>query len=187
MLSLIGHHVNAVRIPFVGRRIGRRPEETGGFWDWLTRTVMRYPAPAVVIAGGLLIAAAIPYLDINTGFNGVDAFPDGTQAKEAFLLLEQEFSFGVVSPTEIVIDGDIASEQVQEAMDRLAARISQDPDFAWQPVREEHADVAVLSVPARGESSSDTAVSAIRRLRAKYIPVTQTPSKESRQTSGSPG
>ena len=170
VLSLIGHHVNALRIPLVGRRIGRRPEDPGGFWDWVTRIVLRYPLPALVIAAGVLIAAAVPYLDIKTGFNGVDVFPDGTQSKEAFLVLEKEFSFGVISPTEIVIDGNIGSQAVQDAMDRLEDLIVDDPDFAGKPARDERADVAVMSVPVHGESSGDTAVSAIRRLRGEYIP-----------------
>ena len=170
VLSVLGRRVNSLRIPFFGRSVERRPTESGGFWDWITRLVMKYPVVGLLLTAGFLIAAATPYLDINTGFNGIDAFPDGTQAKEAFLLLEEEFSFGVISPTEIVVDGDIGSEAIQDAIDRLEKRLADDPDFSGQSVREERADTAVVTVNARGAPSGDIAVGAIKRLRGEYIP-----------------
>ena len=173
VLSLLGGGVNALRVPFIGRRVERRADDEsgGGFWDWIARMVMRYPVVGLVVAGGLLVAAAVPYLDINTGFNGVDSFPDGTQGKEAFQVLEREFSFGVISPAEIVISGEVTSGSVQEAIGRLEARLEGDSDFVGRATRQDNgSDVAVLSVPVRGESSSDTAIGAIKRLRGEYIP-----------------
>ena len=55
---------------------------------------------------------------IKTGLNDVNTFPDAAKTKEAFILLKEEFSVGdvtpagVLSPAEIVIDGDIDSPQV---------------------------------------------------------------------------
>ena len=172
VLSLMGGAVNRLRIPLLGRRVQQSPQSAGGFWDWATRTVMGNPVLGLVIAAGVMIAAASSYLDINTGFNGVDSFPDGVQTKEAFLVLEEEFSFGVVSPTEIVVDGDAGSAKVQEAIVRLQARLDSDAAFVGQStVRVNDAgDLTLVSVPVAGGSSSDVAVSAVSRLRDEYIP-----------------
>ena len=174
ILTLLGHKVNALRVPFVGRRVGRRADHTGGgFWNWVARVVMGQPVISFAVAAGLMIGAAVSYLDINTGFNGVDSFPDGTQAKEAFLVLEEEFSFGVVSPAEIVIDGDVNSPSVQSGIQRLQSALESDPAFLVGRARYEAndaGDLAVLSVPVAGEFSSEAAVSAIKRLREKYVP-----------------
>ena len=171
-LSLLGDKINALRLPFVGRRgEGQAGHNSGGFWDWVTHAVMRRPLVFLVVTAGLLIAAASPLFDMNTGFNGVDGFPDGMQSKEAFLILEREFSFGVAAPTEIAIEGDIDSESVQAGIKRLQDMLESDPEFSSQSRISINAarDVALLTVHIPGEPSSDKAVAALERLRSQYI------------------
>ena len=172
VLTLLGHRVNALRVPFIGWRLGRRSEGTrGGLWDWIIRLVMAQPVVSLVVSAGLLIAASVSLLDIDTGFNGVDSLPDGVQAKEAFLLLEDEFSFGVVNQVEIAIEGDVSSAPVKSGVARLQARLSEDPDFEGQATLQDNGRrVTLLSVPVHGEPSSASAVDAVTRLREQYIP-----------------
>ena len=125
------------------------------------------------VVAGLMLFAASSYLDINTAFNGIDTFPDGVQSKDAFRILEEEFSFGVVSPAEIAIDGNVNSQPVKDAIERLKGSIESDEAFlAVQTTFQanEGGDVGVLSVPVAGAFASDEAVSAVRRLRDTYIP-----------------
>ena len=126
---------------------------------------------SLLLTAGLLLAAAVPLLDIKTGFNGIDSFPNDVQAKEAFLVLEKEFSWGVVSPTEIAIDWDIGSEAVQEAIQRLRDALESDPDFVGAPRLEvnDAGDLALLSVNVAGEFSGDRAIDAVKRLRSRHI------------------
>ena len=173
ILSLVGDRVNRLRVPLIGRRGGTRTAEAnGGFWDWVTRSVMRRPVVSLVIAAGILGAAAIPVADMKTGFNDVSSFPDGFETKEAFLLLEKEFSFGLVSPLEIVIDGDIGSSAVRDGIDRLREAVLRDEAFVGEPTLEANAagDLALLSAPLAGQSSGDVAVGAVKRLRGEHIP-----------------
>ena len=173
ILSLVGDRVNRLRVPLIGRRGGTRTAEAnGGFWDWVTRSVMRRPVVSLVIAAGILGAAAIPVADMKTGFNDVSSFPDGFETKEAFLLLEKEFSFGLVSPLEIVIDGDIGSSAVRDGIDRLREAVLRDEAFVGEPTLEANAagDLALLSAPLTGPSSGDVAVGAVKRLRGEHIP-----------------
>ena len=173
VLGLLGRRVNALRVPFIGRRLDRQVDESsGGFWNWMTRNVMRYPVVSLVVVAGLMIAAAVSALDINTGANGLDTLPKGTQVREAFELLEEKFSFEVAHPTEIVIDGDVNSQPVQAGIQRLRDTIATDPDFFGLPslAVNEEGDLALLTTSVAGDTVSDQAVGAVKRLRDKYIP-----------------
>ena len=144
----------------------------GGFWDWVSRTVMRQPIVSLVLFGGLLLAAAFPLLDLHIGFAGVSTFPDRIESKQGFLILDQEISAGVTSPAEIVIDGDIDSEPVQTGIQRLKAAL--DTDSAFAPPRplevNDARDLALLSVPVAGDSAEKEAQETVKRLRGQYIP-----------------
>lgn len=174
VLSLLGHRINALKIPFLGRSLNRdSAENTGGFWAAISNTVMRFPAPSLIITAGLLILAAFSYFDINTGFNGVDTLPDRLQTKQAFVVLEEEFSFGVVAPAQIVIDGPVFSAEVEEARQRLEIALANDPetfpgDNRWLPNNQ--GDLGLLAVPLAGDPNGEIAIDAIRKLREELIP-----------------
>src|SRR3990172_5753291 len=172
LLGILGDKVDALRLPFTGRRVvhegGSSPN---GFWDRVTRTVMRHPVISLVATAALLIALAVPYIDIQTGSAGVATLPDGRQSKEGFLVLEEDFSFGLVTPAEIAIDGDVNGPQVQQSIGRLEAGLAEDPSFGRATVQvNDSGDLALFSVPVSGDPSSGEAGAAIERLRGEYIP-----------------
>lgn len=173
VLVLLGSRVNALTIPFVGRH-AKRPagEAAGGFWGAVVKFVMGRPVISLVLAAGLMLAAAVSALDLNPGFNGVDSFPDAAQSKEAFFILDREFSFGIAAPTEIVIDGDVGSADVQVAIAKLRDLLAADPDFVGVPATQVNpaGDLTLMTTSVAGEAASDRAVDAVRRLRDKYIP-----------------
>ncbi|MEE9325039.1 MAG: MMPL family transporter [Dehalococcoidia bacterium] len=173
VLSLMGDRVNALRVPLIQRAQRKVDEQRrGGFWDRVARGVMRYPVISIVVAAGLLIAGAIPYFDINTGFAGVSTLPDRFQSKKGFLILEEEFSFGLVTPAEIVIDGQIDSQPVQSGIESLKALLDSDAAFDGLSSLEvnDSGDLALLSIPVAGDPAGQEAIQAIRRLRNQYIP-----------------
>lgn len=173
ILSLLGDRVNAWRIPFVGRRLtGQRREVRGGLLDWIVRVVMRHPAGSLVVFGGLLVAASIPAFDLNTGATGISTLPDRLETKQAFRILEDEFSFGLVTPAEVVIDGEVASPEVQAAIGRLETALATDPAFVGAPrlLANAQGDLSRLLVPVAGDPYEKQAIQAVRRLRADYVP-----------------
>ena len=171
ILGLMGDKVNAIRIPLVQRRkIGQPAEANGGFWDWTARDVMRRPVVSLVVATGLLIAAASSYLDINLGTNGVSALPDGLRSKEAFIVLQEEFGFGQDLPAVVVIDGPQESESVQAAIERLEAAVGSDSAFVTSELEvHPEADLSVLHARLAGDPATKQAMDAVERLRADYI------------------
>jgi RND superfamily putative drug exporter len=173
LLALVGDRVNSLRVPVLGRALARGDHDpVGGAWDRVTRRVMRYPVVSLVAATGLLIALAVPYLDINTGSAGVSTLPRNTDSYEAFAILREEFNFGRVAPTEVIVhDGDITRPAVAAGIDRLSASLAANPLFG-EPAFQASPDrsTGLLTVAINADPSSEEAVAAVRELREKLIP-----------------
>ena len=197
VLALLGSNVNRLSPPFLRSRPDATDSDASGdgFWEKVTRAVVRYPIVSVVVIAVPMLAVAYFYFEIETGLNGVDVFPEGAQTREAFFVLEEEFSFGLVTPAEIVIEGSVNSPQVKEAIAALQESIERDGRFttlrAEQFLNPEQlallrqagyqilpsglvvnptGDLALISVAPPGESSAAPAVEAVEDLRDNYIP-----------------
>ena len=179
VLSLLGPKVGFLSIPFLGRFSLKSPEASEhGFWVTITKAVTRFPVVSILIIAVPMIVLSGFYFTIKTGLNDVNTFPDKSQTKQAFILFEEEFSVGEVSPAgflspaEIVIDGDVNSPQVQEAMARLVQSIADDPAFPVPPSPElnDTGDLALLTLPFPGEPNSREATANMAALREEHIP-----------------
>jgi len=172
IMALLGDNVNRLRLPFIQKLQDEFDESRpGGFWDKVATTVMRHPVIGVVAVTAVLIAAAIPYFDINAGSAGVSTFPDSFRSKQGFQVLEREFDGGTVAPAEIVIDRDAKSPAVGAAVEELKAILAQDNVFGPATYETNEAGtVGLLSVQIAIDPYLDEANNAIKRLRSEYIP-----------------
>ncbi len=168
ILALMGDKVNALRV----RKKAGRVEAGTGFWDTATRLVMRRPVVSLVAGVALMLVLAIPYLSIHTGTSGVSTLPDDIESKQAFILLQENFAGGLTEPSQIVIDGDVASPEIQGAISDLEAEISSDDRFGAPGELEvnDAGDLGVLPVPFSGDLYEDSSVAALRDLRGQYVP-----------------
>ncbi len=181
VLALLGHRVNFLTIPFLNRfSLKGADTSTGGFWDKITHIVTWQPVISLLIVGIPMLLLSWFYLDIRTGLNDVNTFPDKADTKKAFLLMEEEFSFGAVtpagflSPAEIVISGNIDSPQVQEAIGKLQQSLVADPTFPLPPqppVVNEGRDLALLVLPFPGKSTTPEAADNMAILRDRHVDV----------------
>ncbi len=112
VLALLGEKVKEPRIR---RRAAAARERRGGFWDRVTRGVMRRPVVSLAAGVLLLLAAASSALDMQTGFSGVSTLSDDFESKKAFDVLAQEFSGGLSSPVEIAVDGNVQARPLRAA------------------------------------------------------------------------
>jgi putative drug exporter of the RND superfamily len=168
LLGLLGDRVNALRVFRRKSVIGA--EESHRFWDRITHGVMRRPVVSLIVGAGLLLVAAFSYLDIDTGFSGVSTLPDDTRSKQAFALLESEFAGGINSPVEIVVDGDMGSDEVQGGIERLQGLLASDGMFGASRVQiDEDGRTAIVSAPVLGDPSGRRATNSIDRIRDDYV------------------
>jgi uncharacterized membrane protein YdfJ with MMPL/SSD domain len=168
LLGLLGDRVNALRIPFFGRGVGR---EQNPFWSRTARAVLRRPLTSLVLATTVLLAMAVPMLALRSGDSGVETLTDGLPAKQGYLALNAEFPGETSEPVEIVIDGDAGSPTVQTGIDRLSERLASERLLgSAEPETDRAGELTVLTVPVQGDPLGDDAVDAVRELRSEHVP-----------------
>ncbi len=171
LLGLLGDRVDAVRIPFVGRRPGQAANPEGRFWGAIIRRVLRRPGLSFVLSTAVLVALASPVLGLKIGTNGVTSLPDRFISKQGFVALERDFPKTTTDPVEIVVAGGASSPRATRALSTLRASLAEDPSFGRGEIRRStDRDVAVLSVPVNGDPAADDAVAAVRELRSDAVP-----------------
>jgi putative drug exporter of the RND superfamily len=171
LLGLLGDRVNALRIPFVGRRTLESAGAEGRFWGGIVRNVLRRPVLSLALSLSVLVGLALPILAMDIGTSGVSALPDRFVSKQGFLALERDFPRTTTDPVEIVVSGGSSPSEVSAALDRLRSGLAADPRFGTGEIRiSTSGDVSVLSVPVVGDPSSSEAVAAVQELRSELVP-----------------
>ena len=187
VLALLGPRVDLLTVPFLTRFSLKSPEATEhGFWEAITKAVTRWPVVSILAIGVPMIVVALFYFNvgalgidgIRTGLNDVNTYPDSARTKEAFIIFKEEFSQGEVSPAgflspaEIVVDGDVSDPRVSEAIGKLQELIFSSPDFPVPPelTVNNTEDLALLTLPFPGESTSREATEHVEMLREELIP-----------------
>jgi putative drug exporter of the RND superfamily len=171
LLGLLGDRINALRLPVLGRTAEAGTAREGRVWSAVVRGVMRRPVVTLVLSVGLLLALAVPVLDLTYGFVGIRTMPDRFPAKQGFVAIEQEFGIGTTDSAEIVVDGDVTSQEVRRAVQSLVQRLEADPafrrpDVGYYPERR-LVDIEALLA---GDSRDERAYDAVERLRDQYVP-----------------
>jgi uncharacterized membrane protein YdfJ with MMPL/SSD domain len=170
LLGLLGDRVNALRIPFVGRRALPASNPEGRFWGAIVRRVLRRPVLSIAISTGLLIALALPVLRLDVGTGGVSTLPDRFASKQGFLALERSFPGATTDPVEIVVS-NASGREVAQALGRLRGRLAADGRFGEpETARSRIDDVVLVSAPVNGDPSAPEAVAAVRELRSEVVP-----------------
>jgi len=173
LLSLMGDKVDALRIPLLQRRRTTSTAESSshGFWNLTTSVVMRRPLISLVLAIGVLLAAASSIVDMKQGEIGINTLPDGLMSKDAYVILQDEFGFGQDLPAVVVIDGRTDLSAVQGAIANLEMAVTSDPSFASSTLDvHPDANLSILRILMSGDATSPAALDALTRLRNVLIP-----------------
>jgi putative drug exporter of the RND superfamily len=170
LLGLLGDRVDRLRIPLVGRRSSEGgPEST--FWGAIVRRVLRRPGLSLALSVAVLLLAASPIFGMHVGTSGVTALPERFESRQGFEALQRSFPGITTDPADIVVAQGAAQPSTQQALERLRATLAADSRFGeGRILRSPDGQVAVLSVPVQGDSSSDEAVAAVRELRSRIVP-----------------
>jgi uncharacterized membrane protein YdfJ with MMPL/SSD domain len=171
LLGLLGDRIDNLRIPFVGRRSLESANPEGRFWGAIVRSVLRRPLLAAGASIALLLAAASPIFGMHIGTSGPTLLPARFEARQGFEALQRDFPGATADPVEIVVAHGARQPAAQRALTRLRGTLASDPHFGpGQVERSPSGEVAILSVPVRGDPSGDAAVSAVRQLRSTTVP-----------------
>src|SRR3954465_12223669 len=172
MLSWLGDRVEKGRIPVLGRR--RRPAGESRFWTGLTRRGMRRPGLSILLAGGLLVALAIPALQMKIVTSGVDEMPKDLPVIVTYNKVKHVFpTEGVTAPAVVEAD-DVRSHAVAAGIAGLRAEVNRSDAFlpGTEVIYSKDGTVAQINVPTRGTGTDAPSTHALSDLRDKIIPAT---------------
>ena len=100
LLSVLGDRVEKIRVPFV-RRL-RRADGESRVWRAVLRRVLRRPAWSAAVAGGLLVALALPLATMKTALPGASDLPASLPIIATYDRISTAFPGGP-APAEVVV------------------------------------------------------------------------------------
>ncbi|MEV4542427.1 MMPL family transporter [Micromonospora echinaurantiaca] len=181
LLAKLGRWVDRPRVPLLWRltapRTGRNGEPAKPrFWPAVLKPALRAPVATLVISVGLLLALAVPALDMKLKFPGMEDVPRSTAAMQAYDRLTAAFPSNGTSHTVAVRAPAAEADRVSAALTGLAARASADPLFApteadGPKIRvSDDGRVSVLTVATPYTSRDAQAGQSLDRLRDDLVP-----------------
>jgi putative drug exporter of the RND superfamily len=170
ILSIAGDRVNSLRVPYLGRNLGRADTGEGRFWRRIVNTVLRRPALSLAVSVGFMLLLAAPIFGLHIGANGVDTLPSNLPSKQGQVLLQSAFPEQSPVPVEIVaVGGDPA--EVHRDLTRLDQKLTASGKFGAGTIqRSSTENTQLLTSPLGGDAAGGPAVSTVRDLRANVIP-----------------
>ena len=171
MLSWLGDRVEKGRVPLLGRR---RPAGESRFWTAVTGRVMRRPGLSILLAGGLLVALAIPALQMNIVTSGVDEFPQDEPVIQTYNKVKKVFPAEGVTATVVVEADDARSGPAAAGIAELRTQVNGSDSFrpGTEVIYSEDGTVAQINVPTPGNGNDAASVNALGELRDEIIPAT---------------
>ena len=170
LLSKLGDNVDRLRVPFVHRL--RRDDGEGRIWGAIVDRVLRRPAVSVVLAGGLLVALAVPAYQLHPANPSIDTYPQ--KLLVTYNRLKDAFPGTDVAASVVVKAPNIEAPAVQEAIGQLKWRAI-DSGVMNEPIDVDinaAKTVANINIPVEGDGTDSTSNQALTALREEIIPPT---------------
>ncbi len=161
-LAVLGHRINAWRIPLPGRARREQAGADRGAWARLARSVMRRPWLYLV---GVLIALAVLATPVTRiAFGGADTrvLPEGTQSRVVDDRLAHEFPATSTYPVQVLVTG-VDPAGAAELAGRIRSTV---PHVTGASVAAARDGAALISVAYSGEPTGPDARGVVRDLRA---------------------
>jgi uncharacterized membrane protein YdfJ with MMPL/SSD domain len=172
LLSKLGDRVDRLRVPLVRRR--RRNVREGGAWGPIVDAVLRRPLLSASLAAGLLIALAIPALQMHMATPGPDTFPQKLAVVKTYDRMQQEFPGNALPANVVVKAADVNAPPVRNAIAALERRALATGQIE-KPITVEtnrSGTVANITMPIKGTGTDTASMNALALLRNDLIPAT---------------
>jgi uncharacterized membrane protein YdfJ with MMPL/SSD domain len=176
LLARLGDKVDKVRVPYLHRL--RRNEGEGRMWNAILTRVLKRPLLSAVASGAVLLALAIPALQMHGAQPSPEMFPKDLKATAAFNKLNDAYPSGsAVIPAQVMVRTDnIHAPNVEQAIDELktqalaSGQFKTPVDISTNP----KGTIALVDLPIIGKGTGDDAKSkaALATLRNDIIPAT---------------
>jgi RND superfamily putative drug exporter len=199
LLSITGQRINRLRV--VPKRIlEARADGRPGFWTRLSRSIMRRPVLYLVCSSALMLALAVPALDLKLTGGDNRGIPLTTEATKGLALLQRTIGPGALAPHQIVVDTGRRHGALQRSMvraqRRLIAALRTDPEVKPQLIQapallpqnrvgrrlarranllDRDGRVLQIRVAGRDDAGTQKAIDLVHRIRDRYVPAARFP------------
>ncbi len=173
MLSWLGDRVEKGRVPILGNR--RRGVGESRFWSSLTGAVMRRPGISIVLAGGLLVALAIPALGMKSVTSDLDELPGDLPVIQTYNKVKKIFPAEGVTATVVMEVPNVRAGAPTTAIAELTNRVDKFPGLfkpGTELIESKDETVAQINIPTIGSGTDQASVDALNKLRDDIVPAT---------------
>ncbi len=171
VLAWLGDRIEKGRIPFTR---SRPPAGESRFWASVVNGAMRRPVLSIVLAGGLLLALAIPGLGMNVVQTGTDDLPRDLPAVQTYDRYREAFPSEANGVGVVVEADDVTQGPVAAGIDELVrqAEASETLLEGTEVKVSEDGTVASVEIPTLGTGTDDESMQALAEVREELVPAT---------------
>src|SRR3954470_23283 len=173
VLSKLGDGVEKARVPFIGRLRHRNHGESR-VWGFVIDKALAKPVVSVVLAGGILIALAIPALNMHTINPGAAGLPRSLPVMKTYDRIQAAFPGGPLPATVVVKADDVTSPKIQSEIKAMTdhaigtGQMSGPITTTFSPNK----TVEIVNIPMQGDGTDAKSETALATLRDDVIPST---------------
>jgi putative drug exporter of the RND superfamily len=169
LLSYLGPRVDRLRLPFARRA----PKAEGGSESPAARwshAVQRRPWLAAIAATAILLALAVPAIDMRLGFPDAGNDPPSSMTRQSYDLNTEGFGAGSNGP--LVIAAELPGPSAKPEVASFAERLRNEPGVAFvaPPRINEAGDAAMVTVIPKGSPQDAATEELVQRLRDDVVP-----------------
>jgi uncharacterized membrane protein YdfJ with MMPL/SSD domain len=172
LLAWLGDRIDKGRIPFLSRR--DRSAGQSRFWSAVVYRVMRRPWLSIVLAGGALVALAVPALQMKVVTSGPDDLPQDLGLVKTYNHVRDVFPDKGVTASVAVQANDVRSGDVAAGISLLQRRAANsDKVLKGTEVNySKDGKVAEIVIPTVGNGNDSASTAALNEIRNDIVPAT---------------
>ena len=171
VLSKLGDRIEKGRVPLVGRVKARTV--TWNIWPRIVDRVLRRPVLSLVVAGGFLVALAIPALGMHTAEGGTDTLPQDLSVVQTFNRVQDAFPSENSAAQVVIVADDVSAAPINAAVRQLGNETAKNAElFTGKLETDVSPDLTVMTVdvPTAGDGIEESSVRAMEELRDNLVP-----------------
>jgi RND superfamily putative drug exporter len=172
LMSKLGDRVDWGKVPYLGKR--KQAAGESRFWGFVLDRVLRRPLLWVFLAGGTLLVAAAPTLQMHTKLPSFTDMPKDLPIVRTYRDLIKAFP-GAPTPASVVVGAaDVRAPAVAAAIRRMQRRaLTTGQMFGPTKVTfsPDHT-VELVEIPLAGNGDNAASLAALRTLRSTVLPQT---------------
>src|SRR3954451_11292955 len=171
MIAALGKRLERGRIPGLRDRSTPKPSRV---WTAVIDRVTAHPLVAVIAAGGLLVALAIPAFGLKTVNTGPSDLDQSIPVIQAYNQVKELFPDEGTTASVVVQADDVRAGSAAQGIDALVAKAKASDTFLAAPTIDYSDDstVAEVVIPTPGDGTDQASEDALNEVRNDLVPTT---------------